>query len=151
MAPGTTAQKDLMGAPSTGSRWTIAIASEWHAAMSCVMYSLCSVAMILVNKAIPEFIPIELRWKIPQFSVITFQCFIAVILVELSKRLGYVEYPPFEISTALKWLPVNILFIGMLLSGFMSLVYLSVPMVTVFKNLAYLFTLVGDWLFFREL
>eukprot|EP01035_Chromulina_nebulosa_P025097 gene25097-32730_t len=38
----------------------------------------------------------------------------------------------------------------MLCSGFISLVYVSVPMVTIFKNLSNLVTVFGDWYLFGE-
>ena len=125
--------------------------STYASPLSCVMYSCCSISMVLMNKAVPVYVPIEYRDKIPQYSVISFQCIVAVFLVELSRYLGYVEYSSFTFATARKLLPLNILFIGMLLSGFMSLVYISVPVVTVFKNLANIATLLGDWYIFGEM
>jgi GDP-mannose transporter len=54
------------------------------------------------------------------------------------------------VVTAKAWLPVNLLFIGMLCSGLISFVYVSVPMITIFKNLTNLITVAGDWYFFNE-
>ena len=45
------------------------------------------------------------------------------------------------------WLPVNLLFCAMLMTGFLSLKALAVPMVTIFKNLTNVVILAGDWYF----
>ena len=106
--------------------------------------------MVLSNKAISSTLSPEARTNLPQLSVILFQCLIAVVLVEGAKILKIVEYPAFSFKTAKSWLPLNILFIGMLVTGFLSLVYVSVPIVTVFKNLSNLATVTGDIYIFGE-
>jgi len=110
----------------------------------------CSVSMVLVNKAISADMTLEMRHQLPDFAIVLYQCLIAVVLVEFARIFNIVEYPPFNFQTARSWLPVNILFVGMLCSGFISLVYVSVPMVTVFKNLSNLVTVFGDWYLFGE-
>lgn len=122
----------------------------WAGIMSCSMYTFCSVSMVLSNKAISTSLSLEDRKRLPQLTVILFQCIVAVVLVEGAKLMQMVEYPAFNFSTARSWLPLNLLFIGMLVTGFLSLVYVSVPMVTVFKNLTNLITVSGDVYFFGE-
>eukprot|EP01038_Epipyxis_sp_PR26KG_P008599 gene8599-11619_t len=124
--------------------------STFSSIMSCVLYTGCSVSMVLLNKYISTSIPIQAKKKLPELSIILFQCLIAVVLVESARILKIVEYPPFNFRTARAWLPLNIIFIGMLSSGFVSLVYNSVPMVTIFKNLTNLVTVAGDWYLFGE-
>ena len=92
--------------------------------------------MVIANKAVAVVLHEEVREKLPRFSIILFQCILAVVLVEAAKRLKIVEYPDFDVKVAKQWFPLNLLFIGMLCTGFLSLVYVSVPIVTVFKNLA---------------
>lgn len=82
------------------------------------------------------------------FLLVIFQAVIAVVAVEFSKYMGWVEYPSFEVKTARQWAPVNILFCGMLFTGMASLQHNSVPMVTVFKNITNIFTAFGDYYFF---
>ena len=53
----------------------------------------------------------------------------------------------FQRDVAVEWLPVNLLFCAMLMTGFLSLKALSVPMVTIFKNLTNVVILAGDWYF----
>ena len=123
--------------------------SNVNAFMSCGAYTVCSVGMVMANKAISTSIEEDERKNIPQMSVICFQCIVAVIFVEIAKKCKYVEYPDFDWSIARAWLPLNILFIGMLATGFLSLVYNNVPMVTVFKNLTNVVTITGDVLLFK--
>jgi GDP-mannose transporter len=118
--------------------------------VSCVAYSAVSVCMVISNKLISYTLDVDARDRLPQASVILFQCAVAVLMVAVAKRLGLVEYPSFNLATARSWLPLNILFIGMLFSGFMSLVYVSVPMVTITKNLSNIITVFGEWYLFGE-
>ncbi len=53
----------------------------------------------------------------------------------------------FNGDVAMDWLPVNLLFCAMLMTGFLSLKALAVPMVTIFKNLTNVVILTGDWYF----
>ena len=74
---------------------------------------------------------------------------VAIVLLFLSQKMvpGVVKFSRFQWSVALDWLPVNLLFIGMLMTGFLSLKALAVPMVTIFKNLTNIVILFGDWYF----
>ena len=129
---------------------TKANAAVWAGILSCLMYSFVSCAMVLSNKAISTSLAPEDRKHLPQLTVILFQCLVAVVLVEAAKAMKIIDYPAFNLATARSWLPLNLLFIGMLVTGFLSLVYVSVPMVTVFKNLTNLITVSGDVYFFGE-
>jgi GDP-mannose transporter len=76
--------------------------------------------------------------------LVVFQAIAAVICVEFSKSMGWVDYPKFNFRTAQLWAPVNLLFCGMLFTGMASLEHNSVPMVTVFKNITNIMTTIGD-------
>ncbi|CAM9927660.1 unnamed protein product, partial [Choristocarpus tenellus] len=73
------------------------------------------------------------------------QCFVAAILVEVSRLFGIVEYEPFQLKMALRWLPIVSLFCAMLFTSFMALGNLTVPMVTAFKSMANVLIVFGDW------
>jgi hypothetical protein len=88
--------------------------SSWNAMMSCATYTLCSVGMVLTNKAISSSLDEDVRKDVPQLSIIAFQCMIAIICVQFAKYARYVEYPDFDWKVAKAWLPLNVLFIGML-------------------------------------
>ncbi len=66
------------------------------------------------------------------------------------KKLKIQELEDVKLSLVKQWLPVNILFILMLYTSFKTFEYLSVPLVTIFKNLTNVATAVGEWYFFRE-
>ena len=71
--------------------------------------------------------------------LVVFQAVAAVVSVESCRHLGGVErYPTLTWDVAKKWAPVNIAFCFMLFAGMASLQSNSVPMVTVFKNGAFL-------------
>ena len=72
---------------------------------------------------------------------------VAVLCCMLAKKLfpRIVKYSRFNMDVAIDWLPVNLLFIAMLMTGFFSLKALAVPMVTIFKNLTNVAILAGDW------
>jgi len=118
--------------------------------LSIFMYTFCSVSMILGNKFISTSIPPESKSNLPQISIIAFQCMSAVIFSEFARSAKIINYSSFSYNKAKQWLPVNIMFIGMLCSGFLSLIYVNVPMVTVTKNCANLLTVFGEAYIFKE-
>jgi len=114
---------------------------------SCILYSFCSVSMVLVNKSLTSSYNQYIDGNLNVFLVV-FQSAVAVILVEFSKMMKWVEYPPFNFKTAMQWMPVNLFFCGMLFTGMGSLQHNSVPMVTVFKNVANIAIAIGERYFF---
>ena len=120
------------------------------ALMSLVMYSSCSIGMVLANKAISMSLDEAVRPRIPAVACVMYQAIVAVVLVEGAKMMRWVEYSAFQVDIAKKWLPCNILFVSMLCTGFMALRFVSVPMVTIFKNMSNLITVTGDYLIFGQ-
>ncbi|CAB1118787.1 unnamed protein product [Ectocarpus sp. CCAP 1310/34] len=111
-----------------------------NAIASCAALSFFSISMILANKALAVLFNANLH-----FLPMAFQCFIAVLLVEASRMKGLVQYEPFNMATAMRWFPIAIFFCTMLLSSFLSMQYMGVPMVTVFKSLTNLIIVAGDY------
>jgi len=111
---------------------------------SCALYSFCSVSMVLVNKSLASSYNKLIDGNL-NILLVVFQAIVAVIAVESSKKMGFVEYPPFSTKTALQWSPVNIFFCLMLFTGMASLQHNSVPMVTVFKNITNIVVSLGDY------
>ena len=118
--------------------------------LSIFMYTFCSVSMILGNKFISTSIPPESKSNLPQITIIAFQCVLAVVFSEVARSMRIINYSSFSFIKAKQWLPVNIMFIGMLCTGFLSLIYVNVPMVTVTKNCANLLTVFGESYIFKE-
>ena len=74
----------------------------------------------------------------------------AVILLEVMKALKYIEYPAFNKRDAISLVPLSSLFVGMIVSGFVAISYINVPLMTVFKNMTNLITMSAEWYLFSE-
>lgn len=111
---------------------------------ACALYSFCSVSMVLVNKSLASSYNHLIDGDL-NILLVVIQAIVAVIAVEFSKKMKWVEYPNFNLSTAKQWAPVNIMFCGMLFTGMASLQHNSVPMVTVFKNITNIVVSIGDY------
>jgi GDP-mannose transporter len=115
---------------------------------SCLLYTFSSVSMVLVNKSLASSYNHLITTGDLNFLLVVFQAVIAVIAVSFSKKMGWVEYPSFNMKVALQWAPVNITFCAMLFTGMASLQYNSVPIVTIFKNITNIVVSIGDYYFF---
>lgn len=111
--------------------------------IASTMYSGCSIGMVLVNKSLASSYNHLIDGDL-NILLVVFQAVTAVICVEFSKFMGWVEYPNFNTRTARLWAPVNLFFCGMLFTGMASMQHNSVPMVTVFKNITNIMTTIGD-------
>mmetsp|Transcript_3778 Transcript_3778/g.5450 ORF Transcript_3778/g.5450 Transcript_3778/m.5450 type:complete len:355 (-) Transcript_3778:114-1178(-) len=118
-----------------------------HVIGSCLLYSFCSVSMVLTNKSLASSYNHLIDGDL-NILLVVIQAIVAVICVEICRMFGWVEYPNFNLQTAKLWAPVNLLFCGMLFTGIASLQFNSVPMVTIFKNITNIFTATGDYYFF---
>ena len=89
---------------------------------AAVLFSLSSIAMILLNKkAVISF---------PHVAILLlFQNITTIVILKLS-----VDLRPFCLQSALKWIPCVFLFCVNLFSSLQSLVYISVPTFTVLRN-----------------
>jgi len=84
---------------------------------------------------------------------VAFQNFTAVSLLELLRAWGAVSYERLALGDAEKVslvAPLSLCFVAMLLSGYMCLAYLNVPMVTIFKNATNLLIVAGEWALYDE-
>ena len=55
-----------------------------------------------------------------------------------------------SLKIARVWMPVNLIFVGMIWTSFFALKNLGVPMATVLKNVTNLFTIIGDYLLYGK-
>jgi len=115
------------------------------AIVACFMYCFCSLMMTFSNKAILS--TYDFRWPM---LLLMYQHVFTVIFVKLAQMMGLIMIEPLRWNVIRKWLPVNLLFIGMLLSGTYSLKYLSVPLVTIFKNFTTMLITFGDFVLFQH-
>ncbi|CAM9195790.1 unnamed protein product [Hapterophycus canaliculatus] len=116
-----------------------------NAISSCLALSFFSISMILANKYLAASFEAKLH-----LLPMAFQCFVAVVLVEASRMKGWVQYEPFNMATAMRWFPIAIFFCTMLLSSFLSMQYMNVPMITVFKSLTNLIIVTGDFFWHKQ-
>ena len=115
------------------------------ALLSALAYSLMSISMVLANKLILS----THNFDYPHILLLL-QCVTSLSFVYFGRHLGLVEIDKLDRLKLLQWLPVNLFFLLMLLSGFYSLKLLSVPMLLVFKNSNNVLVTCGDWLFFNQ-
>lgn len=108
-------------------------------------YCIVSLSMVLMNKAVLS----SFDFHAPN-SLLFFQCTMSVGLICALRWMKLVSQEPLEMRIVRVWCPANLLFVGMVWSGFHSLKNLSVPMVTVLKNTTNFLVLIGDWILFRK-
>ncbi|KAL7696109.1 lipophosphoglycan biosynthetic protein (lpg2) (LPG2) [Lotmaria passim] len=107
--------------------------------LSVIVYSCCSISMILVNKLIMN----RYKMNYPN-GILVLQTGGALVLIVAAKAARLVDYPAFSIEVTRKWLPLTLMFVSMLLTSMLSLSTMSVAAQTVLKNLAVVLTALGD-------
>lgn len=131
---------------SSSSSSGLAMTPNQMAVASSIFYSVMSIAMILANKLILS----TYQFDFPNVLLLL-QCVMSLGLVFLGSQLGVLHVvDKIEKDKLLQWLPVNVFFLLMLLSGFYSLKYMSVPMFMVFKNTNNVLVTIGDWFLFDQ-
>jgi GDP-mannose transporter len=78
-------------------------------------------------------------------AILTFQCAVSVLLVVAFKSLGLIRVEPFNWKVVRVWFPANLIFVGMIVSSFLALKDLGVPMATVLKNMTNLFVILTEY------
>ncbi|CAL5225658.1 g8517 [Coccomyxa viridis] len=108
-------------------------------------YCAASASMVLLNKATLS----SFSFNAP-IALLFFQCFVCCVLVQICSILGLIKLEPWSFKIARVWMPVNLIFVGMIWTSFFALKNLGVPMATVLKNVTNLFTIVGDYLLYGK-
>ncbi|KAL7563576.1 hypothetical protein ACA910_006467 [Epithemia clementina (nom. ined.)] len=119
-----------------------------------LMYSFCSISMILVNKSLAS--SYNHLIERPHGSgkadlntlLVVFQAAAAVVFLWGCKIFQVLDYPELKWSVVKAWAPVNIFFCLMLFTGMAALQTNSVPMVTIFKNVSNITTATADYFLF---
>lgn len=94
----------------------------------------------LLNKAALS----SFDFKAPD-SLLFFQCFLCVVLVKVFALLGYIKVEPFNWNIVRVWYPVNLIFVGMIITSFWALKDLGVATVTVLKNMTNLIVVSAEY------
>ncbi|KAJ8765321.1 hypothetical protein K2173_012018 [Erythroxylum novogranatense] len=116
-----------------------------QALFSGLAYCISSCSMILVNK----FVLSGYNFNAGIFLML-YQNLISVLLVSVLSLLGVISTEPLTWRLIKVWLPVNAIFVGMLITSMFSLKYINVAMVTVLKNVTNVITAVGEMYLFHK-
>uniref|UniRef100_A0A803KX06 Sugar phosphate transporter domain-containing protein n=1 Tax=Chenopodium quinoa TaxID=63459 RepID=A0A803KX06_CHEQI len=101
--------------------------------------------MILINKLVLSSYDFDAG-----ISLMLYQNFVSVLIVSTLSILGVVTTEPLTWKLIKVWIPVNIIFVGMLITSMFSLRYINVAMVTVLKNVTNVMTAVGEMYLFQK-
>ncbi|KAL6856957.1 hypothetical protein ACP4OV_018339 [Aristida adscensionis] len=113
--------------------------------LSGLAYCIASCSMILVNK----FVLSGYSFNAPIFLML-YQNVVSVTIVSILSISGTIPTEPLSWKLIKVWLPVNIIFVGMLITSMFSLKYINVAMLTILKNVANVLTASGETYFFKK-
>ncbi|KAJ4842586.1 GDP-mannose transporter gonst1 [Turnera subulata] len=116
-----------------------------QALFSGLAYCVSSCSMILVNKFVLSSYDFNAG-----ISLMLYQNLISVIIVSMLSFLGVISTEPLTWRLIKVWLPVNFIFVGMLITSMFSLKYINVAMVTVLKNVTNVITAIGEMYLFKK-
>ncbi|CAM8915828.1 unnamed protein product [Rhodiola kirilowii] len=116
-----------------------------QALLSGLAYCVSSCSMILVNKFVLSSYGFNAG-----ISLMLYQNFVSVVIVSTLSFFGVVSTEPLTWKLIKVWLPVNVIFVGMLVTSMFSLKYINVAMVTVLKNVTNVITALGEMYLFQK-
>ncbi|XP_078152550.1 golgi nucleotide sugar transporter 1 isoform X1 [Carex rostrata] len=116
-----------------------------QALLSGFAYCLCSCSMILVNKFVLSGYDFSAG-----ISLMLYQNFVSVIVVSILSLSGMISTEPLTWRLVRVWLPVNFIFVGMLITSMFSLKHINVAMVTILKNVTNVITALGETYLFGK-
>ncbi|KAG9139299.1 hypothetical protein Leryth_011293 [Lithospermum erythrorhizon] len=121
------------------------VSTHNKALLSGFAYCISSCSMILVNKYVLSGYDFNAG-----IFLMLYQNFVSVIVVSMLSFFGIISTEPFTWRLVKVWLPVNFIFVGMLITSMFSLKYINVAMVTVLKNVTNVITAVGEMYLFNK-
>ncbi|PIA47730.1 hypothetical protein AQUCO_01400376v1 [Aquilegia coerulea] len=116
-----------------------------QAVLSGLAYCISSCSMILINK----FVLSSYNFN-AGISLMLYQNLVSVIIVSILSLSGVISTEPLTWRLIRVWLPVNFIFVGMLITSMFSLKYINVAMVTVLKNVTNVITALGEMYLFKK-
>ncbi|XP_019415833.1 PREDICTED: GDP-mannose transporter GONST1 [Lupinus angustifolius] len=129
--------------PSNSSIRVVKVQNQ--ALLSGLAYCLSSCSMILVNKFVLSSYDFNAG-----ISLMLYQNLISVSIVSILSLSGLISTEPLTWILIKVWLPVNVIFVGMLITSMFSLKYINVAMVTVLKNVTNVITALGEMYLFKK-
>ncbi|XP_061373426.1 GDP-mannose transporter GONST2-like [Gastrolobium bilobum] len=113
--------------------------------ISGTAYCISSCCMIMLNKIVLSSYNFNAG-----ISLMFYQNFISTMVVVLLALSGKISVERLNWRLVRVWIPVNVIFIGMLVSGMYSLKYINIAMVTILKNVTNILTAIGELYLFRK-
>ncbi|PWA71533.1 sugar phosphate transporter domain-containing protein [Artemisia annua] len=113
--------------------------------ISGTAYCLSSCSMILLNKVVLSSYSFNAG-----ISLMFYQNLISSIIVIVLGLLRVVSLEKLNWKLVKVWIPVNLIFVAMLVSGMYSLKHINIAMVTILKNVTNILTAVGELYMFRK-
>lgn len=138
-------------ASASATEWLeAALASPLGAVVvSCLAYSLFSIMMTITNKELLGSQAVLGYFPFP-VGLVFVQNFSSFVFLRVASFQNMITLQPVRLERLRHWIPLNLVFIAMVTTGTLGLSLLTVPMVTIFKNLQTACTSYGDWYFFGK-
>ncbi|CAL4928166.1 unnamed protein product [Urochloa decumbens] len=113
--------------------------------LSGICYCIASCSMILLNKVVLSGYNFDAG-----ISLMLYQNFVCVVILLILELFHVITTEELTWKLIKVWIPVNLIFIGMLVTGMYSLKYINVAMVTILKNMTNIITAIGELYIFRK-
>jgi len=113
--------------------------------VSGTAYCLSSCSMILLNKVVLSSFNFDAG-----ISLMLYQNLVSVVIVSALSLFGVITTEPLSWKLIRVWFPVNVIFVGMLVTSMYSLKYINVAMVTILKNVTNIITALGEIYLFSK-
>ncbi|GAB4824510.1 GDP-mannose transporter gonst2, partial [Ancistrocladus abbreviatus] len=126
-------------------KWEHGSGRKSQSHLSGAAYCLSSCSMILLNKVALSTYNFNAG-----ISLMFYQNLISTVIVAILGLCGTVSVEKLSWKLIRVWIPVNIIFVGMLVSGMFSLKYINIAMVTILKNVTNILTAVGEFYIFQK-
>lgn len=111
--------------------------------LSVACYCVSSILMTVTNKYVLSGYSFNLN-----FLLLAIQGSICIATISTLKALGVISFRPFNSDEAKKWTPIALLLVAMIYTSSKALMYLSIPVYTIFKNLTIILIAYGEVLWF---
>ncbi|KAK8601664.1 hypothetical protein V6N12_051493 [Hibiscus sabdariffa] len=113
--------------------------------ISGTAYCVSSCSMILLNKVVLSSYKFNAG-----ISLMFYQNVIVCLAVAILGLCRAVSVEKLNWKLIRVWIPVNMIFVGMLMSGMYSLKHINIAMVTILKNMSNILTAIGEYYVFRK-
>ncbi|KAJ6345261.1 hypothetical protein OIU78_008018 [Salix suchowensis] len=143
---GNGADSDSVGYPNDGNgKREHGSGKKSGPLISGTAYCISSCGMILLNKIVLSTYNFNAG-----ISLMFYQNLISCLIVAALSFCGVVSVEKLNWKLVRVWIPVNVVFVGMLVSGMYSLKYINIAMVTILKNGTNIITAIGELYIFRK-